>query len=297
MKILILGASGMLGHMLVRVLTDTHTVFGTLSGKYESIDGLSKILPRERCIEDLDARIGVEVERQIEKVKPEIVINCIGLIKQKMNDDKIADAITLNSLLPHQLTTICENLDARLIHFSTDCVFQGTKGVKSLSDFPDALDDYGVTKRLGELRSGRGLTLRTSIVGRQISGSEGLFEWVLSQRGKSISGYRKAVYSGLTTLALAQVVKKIIEEHPNLRGTYQVASTPITKYELISELNLRLDLQIDLKENYEFECDRTLDGSKFFEITGVAVPSWESMLTDFIHDQGFYEGVPVERTS
>lgn len=278
----------MLGHMLVRTLSDSYHVTGTISHTFSKSNKLAEILPNERCIDRLDVRKFGEVERVIRNRQPDVVLNCVGLIKHKMDDDRVLDAVLVNSVFPHQLAKLCDELGTRLIHFSTDCVFAGTPGVKRLADTPNATDVYGITKRLGEVGYRASLTLRTSIVGRQISGAESLFEWVISQRDRPVKGFTKAIYSGLTTRALAEVVRQVIDSHPTLIGLYQVASLPITKFELISHVNDCLRLNITITPDSEFVCDRTLDGSEFSRVTGIQVPTWDEMLSEFCSDQAFY---------
>ena len=287
-SVLVLGAAGMLGHMLVRTLSDSHRVVGTTSHAFGHSGKLTEILPRDRCVDLLDVRDFVKVERTIRDWQPDVVVNCVGLIKHKMDDDCVLDAVLINSVFPHQLARLCDELKTRLIHFSTDCVFAGTPGVKRLTDIPDATDVYGTTKRLGEVGYGTSLTLRTSFVGRQIVGAEELVEWVISQRSGQITAYKNAIYSGLTTRALSDVVQQIIDRQPNLVGLYQVASSPITKFDLISHLNDKLRLDITVNPDTKFECDRTLDGSDFGRVTGIQVPSWEEMLSELCSDQAFY---------
>jgi len=286
--ILILGVTGMLGHMLVRVLSKTHSVIGTISTSYEQVKSIDRLLPKSQVIERLDINDFSRVDSVIRHVQPDIVLNCVGLIKQKMDDRRILDAIIINSVFPHQLAEVCTILRVRLIHFSTDCVFAGTPGVKRLTDVPDAVDVYGSTKRLGEVNYGTSLTLRTSIVGRQIVGTESLIEWALSQRGQTISGYQNAIYTGLTTRALSDVVAQVIDQCPDLVGLFQVASTPISKLDLLSELNMRLQLGMTINPDTALECDRTLDGSEFSNVTGIQVPTWDSMLGELCEDQAFY---------
>ena len=287
-SILVLGASGMLGHMLVRTLSDSHRVIGTTSHAFGHLAKLTEILPRDRCVDLLDVRDFVTVEHTIRDWQPDVVVNCVGLIKHKMDDDRVLDAVLTNSAFPHQLARLCDKLKTRLIHFSTDCVFEGTPGVKRLTDTPNATDVYGTTKRLGEVGYGTSLTLRTSFIGRQIVGAEELVEWVISQRSGQITAYKNAIYSGLTTRALSEVVRQIIEQHSTLIGLYQVASAPISKFDLISHLNDKLQLDITITPDTKFECDRTLDGSDFRRVTDIQVPSWEEMLSDFCNDQAFY---------
>lgn len=278
----------MLGHMLVRTLSDSYHVTGTISDIFSESNKLAEILPNERCIDRLDVRKFGEVERVIRDRQPDVVLNCVGLIKHKMDEYCVLDAVLINSVFPHQLAKLCDELGTRLIHFSTDCVFAGTPGVKRLADTPNATDVYGVTKRLGEIGYGASLTLRTSFVGRQIVGSEELIEWVISNRSGQITAFTRAVYSGLTTRALSGVVRQVIDAHPTLSGLYQVASSPITKFELISRVNDCLRLDIAITPDTEFVCDRTLDGSEFSRVTGIQVPSWDEMLSEFCIDQAFY---------
>ncbi len=289
--VLVLGASGMLGHMLVRVLSEHHQVIGTTSSQYDSKSPLARILDKANWIDQVDVRNWHTVENAINHAKPNVLINCVGVIKQKMDSGNIMDAILINSLVPHQLAATCEKLDIRFIHFSTDCVFEGTPGIKYTSYTPNATDLYGTTKRLGEVNYAPAITLRTGFVGRQLSGAEGLFEWVLSQKGKAVSGYQNAIYSGLTTMALSRVIQQVIEVQPTLSGLYQVASNRINKFDLITQLNESLQLDLSIAKNTEFMCDRSMDGTEFTNSTNIQIPSWEEMLTEFAADQDFYNSI------
>ena len=286
--ILVIGASGMLGHMLVRVLSPHHRVIGTTSSKYDSKSPLARILSEKSWIDQIDVRNISTAELAISTTKPDVVINCVGVIKQKMESSNIMDAILINSLVPHQLANLCEAAGSRFIHFSTDCVFEGSPGIKRASDTPNATDLYGTTKRLGEVNYALALTLRTGFVGRQLAGAEGLFEWVRSQKGSAISGYKNAIYSGLTTMALSQVVQQVIELHPSLSGLHQVASQKINKFDLITKLNEHLHLNLAIAQNTDFMCDRSMDGTEFTNLTNIHIPSWDEMLTEFATDQDFY---------
>jgi dTDP-4-dehydrorhamnose reductase len=289
--VLVLGAAGMLGHMLVRVLSEHHQVIGTTSSQYDSKSPRARILNKANWIDQVDVRNLQTVENAINHAKPNVLINCVGVIKQKMDSGNIIDAILINSLVPHQLAAACEKLDIRFIHFSTDCVFEGTPGIKYTSYTPNATDLYGTTKRLGEVNYAPAITLRTGFVGRQLSGAEGLFEWVLSQKGKAVSGYQNAIYSGLTTMALSRVIQQVIEVQPTLSGLYQVASNRINKFDLITQLNESLQLDLSIAKNTEFMCDRSMDGTEFTNSTNIQIPSWEEMLTEFAADQDFYNSI------
>lgn len=288
-NILILGAGGMLGHMLVRILSPSHLVFGTTSRPRDERSPLGRVLSREQWVDGVDVREWQTVEKTISHTGAQVVVNCVGVIKQKMESSSVLDAILVNSLVPHKLALTCEKAGIRLIHLSTDCVFEGSPGLRLVSDTPNATDLYGTTKRLGEITYGPSLTLRTAFVGRQLTGSEGLFEWVRSQHGKTVNGYKEAIYSGLTTMALSRVIQQIIENHSHLSGLHQVASTPISKFDLITRLNHLLSLGLTVLPDTSFICDRSMDGTQFTELTKIEIPSWDAMLSDFAHDQSFYD--------
>lgn len=288
-RVLVLGASGMLGHTLIRVMGARHEIFGTTLRNFDTSSPLATLLGQDHWISGIDGRNWTLMETAIRQIRPNIIINCVGKIKQKISAIDVAETIHLNSLLPHQLAQISHTLGIRLIHISTDCVFAGNPGIKKLSDMPDATDLYGVTKRLGEIRNGQSLTLRTSVIGRQLYGSESLIEWVLSQRGRTINGFVNAIYSGLTTLALSKVIQDIIERHESLTGLFQVASNPINKYDLISRVNTCFSLGINVRPDTSFHCDRSLDGSVFLRATNIPIPSWDEMLLELSTDTAFYE--------
>ena len=286
--VLVLGASGMLGHMLVRVLSEHHQVIGTTSSQYDCKSPLARILDKANWIDQVDVRNWQTVENAINHAQPNVLINCVGVIKQKMDSGNIMDTILINSLVPHQLAATCQKLDIRFIHFSSDCVFEGTPGVKHISNMPNATDIYGTTKRLGEVEDGHALTIRSSIVGCQIKGSESLFQWAISQRGKRVSGYTNARYSGLTTKVMARTVANLIEHFPLLDGIHQIASEPISKFDLLSKLNRALSLELIIEPSDDIVIDRTLDGSLFTQLTDIQIPTWDEMLNEFGADQDFY---------
>ena len=278
----------MLGHVIGTTLSKRFHVIGTSRNNLHSKSAIRQILPELPIHEGLDIRDSNAVKDLIQDFKPDYVINCVGVIKQKMSPSSYLDCIEINSALPHRLSSICEENGSRLIHFSTDCVFSCKPGVKDLLTPPDPQDLYGRSKLLGELDHENSLTLRTSIVGRQISGSESLFEWLLSQKGKSISGYSQALYTGVTTKTLAKIVQQLIESDTNLHGVWQVASSEISKYDLLQLVNEKLNLGISIEKNSDFECDRRLDGSEFTRRTSISVPSWNTMIEEFKIDQEIY---------
>jgi dTDP-4-dehydrorhamnose reductase len=293
MRVLVLGAAGMMGHMACRVLGATHEVHGTIRGTWREDAPLSGFLPEERAHGGVDACRLETVESVVAAVAPDAVLNCIGVVKQRAEADDAIASITINALLPHQLAALCDGAGARLVHLSTDCVFSGRAGRYSEDDLPDPVDLYGRTKLLGEpAGSEAAVTLRTSIVGRELDHWTSFFEWVLSSRGTRIRGFDSAIYTGLTTMALARVIDQLLTDHGTLTGVWHVASQPISKYELIVDLDRRLGLGLQIDRDEEFRCDRSLDGSRFAARTGIAVPSWPEMLEEFVGDQHVYEQVP-----
>jgi dTDP-4-dehydrorhamnose reductase len=284
-SILILGASGMLGHTLLKTFLEDplFTTYGTLR-KSQSIVQTSLI--NQACIyRNIDANSFDNIERLIASLNPSIVINCIGIIKQlSAAKDPIA-SITINSLFPHQLAQLCSKYNAKLIQISTDCVFLGGKGNYTEQDNPDPVDLYGRTKLLGEVTSPNCLTIRTSIIGRELNSQNSLVEWFISQKGKTVKGFDRAIYTGFTTQALAQIIEKIILEQPNLEGLWHISSDPITKYQLLNMMNQVFNLGITIEKDESFICDRSLNSQKFRDFTGYTPPTWEEMIAQLAASQ------------
>jgi dTDP-4-dehydrorhamnose reductase len=222
-------------------------------------------------------------------VRPTVVVNCVGIVKQLKAAGDPVPSISINSLFPHRLATLASAAGARIIHISTDCVFRGDRGHYSERDTPDASDLYGRTKLLGEVSGPRCLTLRTSIIGRELSATTGLLEWFLAQRTGRAKGYTHARFSGVTTHALADVLADIIERHPGLAGVYHVASRPISKYDLLKKLNDAYNAGVDIDASDDVHIDRTLDGSAFQKATGLTIRSWDEMIGQMASDSTPYE--------
>jgi dTDP-4-dehydrorhamnose reductase len=173
------------------------------------------------------------------------------------------------------------------LHLSTDCVFSGRKGGYREADQPDPVDTYGLSKLLGEPESGA-LTLRTSVIGPELASSNGLYEWFRSRHGQAVSGYRNAIFSGLTTLELSRVMLQVLESHPTLEGVWHVSSEPIAKLELLSKLNRAAQLGVTLLPDENFVCDRSLDSIRFQSETGYRPPSWDAMVQEMVEDGKSY---------
>lgn len=286
MKLLVLGGSGMVGHTLIKKLSNKYEVFSILRERsdLESSKFFDNILKKSRCIFIDDINQHSNLSEAINNISPDILINCIGVIKQRDCTADTLNMIKINSLLPHLLNDICYKNKIKLIHLSTDCVFSGNKGNYQESDNPDPIDKYGASKLLGEIDAGNSLTIRTSFIGPELFNKKSLFEWVKSQKNNEIDGFENAIYSGLTTYAFAKVVEDIINNHQHLNGVWQVSSDPISKFDLIEMINKKFNLNIKINRNSSFQCNRSLNSSKFKIETKIMVPSWEDMINSL------YEG-------
>jgi len=286
--ILILGVNGMLGHKLYQVLMPTFDVIGTIKGDYSDIRRYG-FFRESAIVSNINALRIDRVEEIIRKVNPEVVINCIGVIKQvKEAQDKLL-SVWINSLFPHQLYRICKDKDIRLIHISTDCVFSGRKGNYQEDDPSDAEDIYGKTKYLGEVEGEGGLTTRTSLIGRELSTTNGLVEWFLSNRGGKVNGFSNTIFSGFPTLHFARIIADLITKHRNLSGVYHISSAPISKFELLVLLKEKTGLDIEIKEYLDSPCNRSLDSTLYRNKTDFEPLSWTQMLDEFAEDALQYQ--------
>ena len=280
MKILIVGGSGMLGHQLWRQLHARHETWVTLRKPAAGFIQQS-LFSEGRVIAGVDAADLANLRRVIAELRPDAVLNCIGIIKQLKEAKDPIPSIEINALLPHRLAEFCAEAGSRLIHFSTDCVFNGQRGSYTEADASDAEDLYGRTKYLGEVSgAAHAVTLRSSIVGRELGSAHSLIDWFLSQEGKSVRGYRRAIYTGFTTIEMARIVESLLTRHTALSGLWQVASTPISKYELLQMVRAAFNRNIQIEPDDEVLCDRSLVGNAFNVVTDYEPPSWSSMSAD-----------------
>jgi len=240
--------------------------------------------PFEECAINIIADNLEAMHIAIDKINPEVIINCIGIVKQLPAAQDPLQSISINALFPHQLAQICRKKNIRLIHMSTDCVFSGHKGNYSETDTSDAEDLYGKTKYLGEVNYPGCLTIRTSIIGRELETKHGLIEWFLSQEGKTVSGYRNAIFSGLTTNALSKIIAEILADHPHLSGVYQIASEPISKYDLLNLVIKTYNMKIRIDPDETIINNRSLNPEKFKKETNIKIPSWEYMIEEMYRD-------------
>lgn len=277
MRILVLGVSGMLGNAMLRVLSENadHEVRGTARSAMMKEHFASPLA--EKIVVGVDVENVDSLVRVFNELRPEVVINCIGLVKQLAEADDPLAALPINALLPHRLARLCGLLGARLVHVSTDCVFNGAKGNYVESDPSDAEDLYGKSKYLGEVTYPHTITLRTSIIGHEISGNHGLVGWFLAQKDH-VKGYRKAIFSGLPTVELSRVVRDFVLVRPALCGLYHVAAAPIAKYDLLQLVASAYGKEIDIEPDDRVTIDRSLDASRFRAATGYIAPSWPELV-------------------
>jgi len=275
--VLILGATGMLGHTLLEQLSQRGdlNVHATVRA-HGCLDGIAAAL-REKIIANVDADNPDSILKALAEIKPDVVINCVGIIKQLAAAKDPLTAITINSLFPHRLALACKAAGSRLIHISTDCVFSGMKGNYTEEDFSDATDLYGRTKFLGEVDYPHCVTLRTSIIGHELKGCYSLIDWFLTQEGR-VNGYTGAIYSGFPTVEMARIIADYVIPNSSLNGLYHVSSDPISKYELLQLVARQYCKEIEVASYADFCCDRSLDSSRFRAISSYTPPPWQNMI-------------------
>ncbi len=276
MRILVLGASGMLGNAMLRYFAERgDDVVGTVRSAHAA-----RLLPqavRPLLIDAVDVEQVDSLMTAMAQARPEVLINCIGVVKQLVQAQDPLVAVPLNTLLPHRLARLCALSNTRLIHISTDCVFSGDRGMYRENDFPDARDLYGRSKLLGEVDYAHAVTLRTSIIGRELHGNRSLVDWFLSQTGP-VRGYGRAIYSGLPTVELARVIGDYVLPLPLLRGLYHVGSRPISKLALLGLLALAYGRTVQITPDDELVLDRSLDSTRFTLATGYTAPEWPELV-------------------
>lgn len=288
-RILILGGGGTLGHKLWQFLPtkfpDVYVSLRKPKSFYKNCD----LFLSSNVIESLDLQDFERLNDVLNGIRPSVIVNCAGVtLRSPEAGDKISN-ITVNALLPHIIAKWCDENSARLIHFSTVCVFDGKLGNYDEDSPPDARDLYGITKTLGEVQASCALIIRSSFIGREIFGGTELLEWFLAQNGKRIKGFRKALFTGLTTNRLAELVCELIEKFPNLNGLYHVSSEMVSKYDLLILMKEAYKTEIEIDPEDEYVCRRNLNGDKFIKATGFQCPSWRQMMLDVAADQTPYD--------
>ena len=276
-KVLVLGASGMLGNAVFRLLSASsgHEVVGAVRSP-----AALKLFPQplqSSLISGVDAGDFDSVTRVFSTERPDVIINCIGVVKQRTGADDVLATVPTNSLLPHRLARLCAVAGTRLVQISTDCVFSGRKGSYIEDDVPDAIDLYGRSKLMGEVDYANAVTLRTSIVGHELSGQQSLVGWFLAQQG-SVRGYQNAIFSGIPTVELARIIRDHVIPRPALRGVYHVSAQPISKLALLELIACVYGKSIVIIPDEELIIDRSLDSSRFRAATGYQPESWKILV-------------------
>ncbi|WP_423198192.1 dTDP-4-dehydrorhamnose reductase [Cupriavidus sp. H19C3] len=277
MRILVLGASGMLGNAVLREFSRStgFESFGTVRS-----GAAARLLPGElqpRVVAGVDVENFDSLAKAFERVRPDVVINCVGLVKQLAEADDALAAIPINSLLPHRLARLCGVAGARFVQMSTDCVFSGAKGMYLEEDFSDAKDLYGRSKYLGEVDYPNAITLRTSIIGHELDGARSLVCWFLAQPGP-VKGFRRAIFSGLPTVEIARLIRDHVIPHPELHGLYHVSAEPINKFDLLALVARTYGKTIEIQPDDQFVIDRSLDSRRFRQATGYQPKPWPELV-------------------
>ncbi len=284
MRVLIFGGDGMLGHrLLLNFQSAGHETRVTLRRGLAAYSRHVSFSPRN-AFDEVDARDAGRVGTVISEFRPQAVINAAGIVKQRPGAEDPVVSNEINALFPHRLARLCRANDARLLHISTDCVFSGEKGNYRESDRPDPIDVYGRTKLEGEVGGPGAVTLRTSMIGTELERKTGLVEWFLTQKGKSIHGWTRAIFSGFITAELARLIEMLVSRFPDAHGLYHVSSAPISKFDLLRGLERRLNLGVNIVPNDSVVCNRSLDSTRFREAFGYSPPTWDVMLDELAAD-------------
>lgn len=290
MKILILGASGLIGHKLYQELKPRFDqVRGLVRRSREEMSQFG-LFEEEDMIYDVDVLEFKKLTGIITALKSDVVLNCVGITKRKEEIEDPLLAIETNALFPHKLARWAGDNGVRVIHFSTDCVFDGTEGPYNEDSPTTGKDAYGRTKALGEIRYDHSLTIRSSFIGQEILGKTELLEWFLNQPNDQIRGFTEAWYSGVSTKVMARVVGDIIEHHPDLGGLYQLAiPEPISKYDLLQKAREAYEVDVEIIPDSSFSIKPTLDGSRLAEKLQLRVPAWDDMMQELSTEKNQYQ--------
>ena len=285
MKILILGADGMIGHKIAQSLED----FELILASRKSISSKSiGILKGKMVLHNL---ITDSLDLLLDSTTPDIIINCAGITIRRGIESNMVNTRLLNSELPHKLDSWANLNSKKLIHFSTDCVFSGNKGNYLDNDFADANDIYGKSKAVGEVDSLNTLTIRCSMIGRELYNFTELFEWLKKNKNKKIEGFSNVFYSGITTVRMGMILNQILKKNLNLSGIYNISSTPISKFDLLIKLSNAFNLNVEVKQNTNNKSNKVLISEKFTEITGIYPPNWDDLISEFKEDCEKYKSL------
>jgi dTDP-4-dehydrorhamnose reductase len=287
-RVLVLGGTGMLGHVLWRTCRERFDAYATVRAD-ELAGPAAEVLDAGRTLTGVRVEEPRSVARALDETRADAAVNCIGVVKQAVDDPAVA--IRANALFPHELAAACRERGTRLIHISTDCVFSGRKGGYTETDITDPEDVYGRSKLLGEPATPGALTIRTSMIGREISTSHGLLEWFLSQSGGTVRGFTRAVFTGPTTPVLSRAIADVLERYASLEGLWHLGAAPIDKHRLLVLLRDAFEVDVQIEPDDGVVIDRSLDSSRYRDATGWAAPTWEEMVAELADTAGLYANV------
>lgn len=286
----VLGGTGMLGHKLSQLWAERFDCWATVRGDALS-DASAAVLDPSRTLTGVTADDPDSVGRALDRCGAEVVVNCVGVVKQALAPGDEADAIRVNALFPHELAVRCQSRGVRVLQVSTDCVFAGDRGAYREDSIPDARDIYGRSKLLGELEGEGRVTVRTSIVGRELEHGHGLVEWLEAQEGRAVPGFTRAVFSGLTTAGLADELGEVIERRPEMTGVWHVGGEPIAKHDLLVLLRDALALDVEVVPDDSMQVDRSLNSERYRRATGRTPPTWPDMVRALAEDPTPYHRI------
>lgn len=289
MRIVILGATGMLGHKLWQRLSDRFPDVHAVIRRSRADPRNHGLFLDRPVVDGVDVSDFSALRKVLEHLRPEVVVNCVGVTKRREAATDPVPSIALNGLLPHQLAGWGQQRHCRLIHFSTDCVFNGAVGGYTEDSLTDAEDLYGRTKALGETAAQNALTLRSSFIGRELTNGTELLEWFLAQRGRTICGFRGALYTGVSSIYLADLVADILVRCPELSGLYNLASEVVSKYDLLCLARTKFGIEVTIEPDDTYVCRRNLNGMRLARKLGITSPSWMKMMADLAADTTPYQ--------
>lgn len=280
MRILILGGDGMLGHQVFEHLRQRHEVRVTLRQELNAYKEFG-LFDSQNAYTGIDVRSLSRLVEVFADFRPQAVVNGVGIVKQRPTAKESIPSLEINALLPHRLSVLCKASATRLVHMSTDCVFSGKKGNYQENDISDAEDLYGKSKFLGEVYDRHCITLRTSIIGKELSRKKSLVEWFLAQR-EPVKGFKNTIFSGFTTVEMSRIIEKMLVQHPEAFGLFHVSSDPVSKFDLLTLIKEKMNCDIEIIPDETFHCDRSLDSTIFRKEFNYTPPTWEAMIEELI---------------
>lgn len=292
MRILILGGNGMIGHKMYQFISKNYQDTWVSLRHNLSSYSYSEIYNSEKVIDKIDLSNFKLLLNQLNLINPDVIINACGITIRRGIDALKSNSIILNSALPHFLNEWVVSNKKRLIHFSTDCVFSGKKGDYLDNDIKDAIDLYGLTKSMGEVIDSKfTITLRGSMIGRELENKTELLEWFLNQKNKVINGFTNVIYSGITTVRMAEIVLKIINEYPNLSGIYNISSEPISKFDLLKTWNDNFSINATIEIDKNYSSNKNLISDKLFKTIELEQPIWDDLINQLKIDDELYNNL------